>query len=240
MSLVVGAMSLLVAGCAGSSVGLPNLMNTATPKSAPITTGSIPKSAAQSNPKPIVALLSEVEKLRRNGLRRQAMQRLDKAAHRHPKNLDILKHRALLSLELGHIKKADKLLRRAIAQDAKDWRLQSALGAAYAAQGKQRLAQLTLTKALKLSPRNPAILNNLALSYGLSGRKKTAEAMLRRIIRTARDKRHVDRARQNLALMLGLDGRISEAKRVIGKTLPAATTDANIKVLRSVRTSKKK
>jgi hypothetical protein len=70
---------------------------------------------------------------------------------------------------------------------------------------------------LPLAPDEPSVLSNLGLSYALSKDLVRAETTLRR----AADQPHVDpRVRKNLALVVGLQGRWSEADGIAASGLP--------------------
>ncbi|MCH9715917.1 MAG: tetratricopeptide repeat protein, partial [Gammaproteobacteria bacterium] len=88
----------------------------------------------------------------------------------------------------GQLAKAEKLLTRARDDHAPDWRVHSALGATLSARGNQQAAQIELSKALKLAPDHPSILNNLALSYALDGNHDQAETLLRRAAHDGKSK----------------------------------------------------
>jgi Flp pilus assembly protein TadD len=176
--------------------------------------------------------IAQARKLRLAGQRLAALRLLDQAAARHPKNSDLMEQRGLLALEIGQLPKAEKLLNLAVKHNDRDWRLKSALGAAMAAQGQHKGAIKHLRAALRLSPGNPAILNNLALSYATAGNLKDAERILRRVVAKKARGGQLRRANQNLALVLGLRGKHAEARRVASSTLPAATASENVAYLR--------
>jgi Flp pilus assembly protein TadD len=86
---------------------------------------------------------------------------------------------ALKVLERGDAPAAERLL-KAVPAEAPDWRVHSGLGIAASALGRQTDAQAQFKKALQLSPRNPAVLNNLAVSYMLDRNPTEAEVVLKR------------------------------------------------------------
>jgi Flp pilus assembly protein TadD len=85
--------------------------------------------------------------------------------------------------------------------------------------------------ALKIAPDEPSILSNLALSYALSKELPKAEETLRRAAEGARADRRV---RQNLALVVGLQGRFEEAEGIARADLPAGEAAENVTYLRSM------
>ena len=65
-----------------------------------------------------------------------------------------------------------------MANGGADWQTHSALGVALSGAGKHQAAQAEFAKALRLAPDHPTILNNLALSYMLDGKREQAARML--------------------------------------------------------------
>lgn len=230
------ALSLVLSGCSGTDIALDSTHFSEPSRKNDITTGSVSTSSAksdnsQSQSNPAAQALAEVHELHSKGRKSEAMSRIEKVAGMGPEHSDLQKTRAMLALELGQLSKAEALLRKSLNGDPADWRLHSALGAALSAQGKQLDAQLAFARALEYSPDNPAVLNNLALSYALDAKRKPAEDLLRRVVASKAPKQHMDRARQNLALLLGLNGRLSEAEQVSRRALPDADTTQNMRIL---------
>src|ERR1700738_1194271 len=80
-------------------------------------------------------------------------------------------------------------------------------------------------------PDEPSVLSNLGLSYALSKELPRAESTLKR----AAAGQHVDpRVRQNLALVVGLQGRFAEAEAIARADLPAEEASANVAYLRQM------
>jgi len=86
-----------------------------------------------------------------------------------------------------------------------------------------------------LAPENPAVLSNLGLSYALAKDLKQAEAILRRA--AARPDAE-GRVRQNLALVVGLQGRYQEAEEIARADLPPEAAAANVAYLREMLSGK--
>ena len=105
----------------------------------------------------------------------------------------------------------DEALRRAPGY-ARLWSLK---GAALDQQENYDLARKHYAKALQITPHDPNIMANVGLSYALSGDPVTAEGWLRRAVAVPGASQSV---RQNLALILQLQGKNEEAKRYAGRT----------------------
>jgi Flp pilus assembly protein TadD len=173
------------------------------------------------------AAIRDARNIREGGNKARALGILEKTPDS-DKDKALILERGLITLEMGQIDKAVDLLKQAHNPEAPDWRQHSALGAALSAKGDQKAAQAEFDSALKLSPNNPSILNNLALSYALDGKHAEAERLLRNV---AEHEDSNPQARQNLALILGLRGNIDEARKVSESVLPPDKVKSNIAYL---------
>ena len=70
------------------------------------------------------------------------------------------------------------------------------------------------------------------LSYALDGRRDQAEKLLRT---AARGKAAAPKAKQNLALLLGLNGNLDEARKVSEASLPKEMVTSNISYLERLK-----
>jgi Flp pilus assembly protein TadD len=78
-------------------------------------------------------------------------------------------------------------------------------------------------------PDEPSVLSNLGLSYVLSKDLQKAEETMRR----AYDRAPADqRVRANLALAVGLQGRLAEAEKIVRADLPPDEAAANVTQLK--------
>lgn len=165
--------------------------------------------AARNDSSDLEAVMAAARIMRQQGDKAGALALLDTSAPIAPNDARLLRDRGLLALELGAIARARDHLKKAVANGSRDWQTRSALGTALAAAGDQKGAQREFAEALVRSPDNPVVLNNLALSMAIEGRRGEAEQMLRQ---AAGQKKGGDaRVAQNLALV----SRISDQK---GKT----------------------
>ena len=101
-------------------------------------------------------------------------------------------------------------------------RLWSLKGAALDQQENYDLARKHYAKALQITPHDPNIMANVGLSYALSGDPVTAEGWLRRAVSVPGASQSV---RQNLALILQLQGKDEEAKRYACLLYPSDAAD---------------
>jgi Flp pilus assembly protein TadD len=88
---------------------------------------------------------------------------------------------------------------------------------------------------LKIVPDEPSVLSNLGLSYVLSRDLPKAEEVLRRAYASTRADARV---RQNLGLVVGLQGRFAEAESIVKADLPAEEAAANVTYLKQMLSRK--
>jgi Flp pilus assembly protein TadD len=231
------AAALLVSACAqGGSNGLvipsPDVSKSMLPDVATVNTARADAATQKALTPSLTTVVEKARAERENRRPDKAMAMLDRAAKKAPKNKALAKERGLLALEMGQLDKAEKLIKTAMQDETPDWRLYSALGSTLAAKGDQKNAQAQVAKALELAPEHPSILNNLALSYALQGRHKKAEDLLRQ---ASKGNNARLQTKQNLALLLGLDGKISEARRISRAALPEDDAEVNIGFLESLK-----
>lgn len=211
----------------------------------PLTTGSIDAGAPQSTARRDVGRLAEryardpsdigtamayAQALRATDQGPQAAAVLQQAALRNPKNPAVLAAYGKSLAEIGRFNEAAEVLRNAHSPANPDWRVLSAQGAVADQMGDHALAQRYYEAALKIVPGEPAVMSNLGLSYALAKRLPEAEATLRQ---ASADPRADGRVRQNLALVLGLQGRFGEAEQVLVRDLGPAEAAQNVAALRA-------
>lgn len=121
-------------------------------------------------------------------------------------------------------------LTRAAAAAPHDWRPHSLLGVALEQVKRTADARAEYGRALQLSPDNPAVLSNLALLDAAEGDRTTAETLLRR---AAAQPGATVQERANLALVLGLSGKVAEAEQIIRRDLPPEIAEQNLAYLRA-------
>src|ERR1043165_2397887 len=173
--------------------------------------------------------------LRATGQRAQAAAVLETAALHNPNNKPLLGAYGRALADSGSFKQALDVLERAHTPDMPDWRILSVQGAVLDQMGRHDEAQRYYASALKIMPDEPSVLSNLGLSYALSKDLKRAETTLRR----ASGKGSADkRVRQNLALVVGLQGRFQEAETIARAELPPAEAAANVAYLRQMLAQK--
>ncbi|HEY7244325.1 MAG TPA: tetratricopeptide repeat protein [Xanthobacteraceae bacterium] len=184
-----------------------------------------------ANPSDPEAAINYAQALRGNGQRAQAVAVLEQASLHNPKNMAVLGAYGRALADVGNYKQALEVLNRAHLPDQPDWRILSVQGAVLDQMGRHEEAQRYYATALRIVPDEPSVLSNLGLSYALSKDLVRAEATLRR---AAAQPRVDPRVRQNLALVVGLQGRFAEAESIAQADLPSDEAAANVAYLRKM------
>ena len=215
------ALGLALAGCMRT---VPAEMTAAPGSGATGDHQSLRRSDAQ-------AAVQHARELRANGLRGQAVAVLAQAATEHPKDRGVLAAYGRALADVGRYRQALDALERAHVPGRPDWRILSVQGAVLDQIGRHEEAQRYYGTALRIVPDEPSVLSNLGLSYALAKDLVRAEATLRRATSQARADA---RARQNLALVVALQGRVSEAESIAHGEPPLGAATANAELLRQM------
>jgi Flp pilus assembly protein TadD len=183
----------------------------------------------RANPRDADNAIRYAHALRQNGQRAQAAAVLETAAIHNPEHKPLLGAYGRALADAGNFKQALSVLERAHSPDQPDWRILSVQGAVLDQMGRHEEAQRYYASALRTVPEEPSVLSNLGLSYALSKDLRRAEETLRRAsARGSSDKR----VRQNLALVVGLQGRFQDAEAIARAELPPDQAAENVAYLR--------
>ncbi|MEE8393245.1 MAG: OmpA family protein [Rhodospirillales bacterium] len=127
------------------------------------------REARKSRPDDLEALLGLARSLRLSGSPKEAAGLLAGESSKHSKNPGFLSEFAKANLAAGETRRAIALFEAAMEIGTSDWRDFSALGIAYDFERAHEYAYMLYETALGLSPRNPAVINNMAVSTLLRG-----------------------------------------------------------------------
>ncbi|MCA6105943.1 tetratricopeptide repeat protein [Bradyrhizobium cenepequi] len=185
----------------------------------------------RANPKDVEAAIGYGQALRTTGQRAQAVAMLEQATIANPGNRLLLAAYGRALADNGNAQAAFDVLSRAHSPDNPDWRILSVQGTALDRLGRHEEARRYYASALRIAPDEPSVLSNLGLSYMLSRDLPKAEESLRRAYASGRAD---TRVRQNLALVVGLQGRFAEAENIVKADLPADEAAANVAYLRDM------
>jgi len=163
----------------------------------------------------------------------QQLQVLQQVSQSNPKDTKVASYYGKKLVQAGRASDALPILEAAAAAPDADYRVHSALGSAYDQQQLFDKAQGEYQKALALKPNDLSVLNNMAMSYAVQGDLKKAEATLRQA-QALPNSQSQPRIQQNLALVVGLQGRFDEARKIASEDLPQDQIDANMDYLQKM------
>lgn len=174
--------------------------------------------------------LAYAKNLRALGEKRQALAVLQQVSFYFGHDKEVASEYGRLALDLDQVGIARQML--AVANDPAnpDWRVISAMGTILAKDGKFTDAIPVFERALTLAPDQSSVMNNLAMAYAMAGDAARAEQMLRKIETSGAAAN--PKIRQNLALVLGLQGKFDESKSISTNEIGQDGAAANASLLR--------
>ena len=232
-ALLALAAATMLAGCNSTTSRFESAGNINTASTAPASIEAVAELGRkwEANPSDVNKGLAYANALEAVGRMDQQLQVYGKLYQLNPDNTKIAGLYGRKLLAAGRSTDALRPLERAATAADADWRIHSALGSAYDQQGLYQKARSEYQKALGGDPQNMSVLNNMAMSYALEGNLKEAEAMLRQADALPRSKSE-PRIRQNLALVVGLQGRFEEASTLAREDLPPEQVEENMAYLK--------
>ena len=184
---------------------------------------------AEIDPMDPVAGVKAAQALRELGRFDQAAEMAGKVLVVQPNNVEAMLEAGRAHIARGHAFYGIAALEGARNARPGDWRAWSLLGAAYEQVRRPDDARAAWAHALVLSPDNPDVLSNMAMSAMTRGDATAAEPLLRRAVAQPGASLKV---RLNLAMVLGLTGNMAEAEQMLRRDLPPEAADRNLSWLR--------
>jgi Flp pilus assembly protein TadD len=154
---------------------------------------------------------------------------LQRLSIKFPRDVDVLGAYGKALADAGRPREAAEVLAHAHTPERPNWSVLSAQGSVADQLGDHEQAQAYYAAALKIAPAQPHVLSNLGLSYALSKKLPEAETTLRQAVAEPGADRPV---RQNLALVLALEGKFSSAEEVARRDLDPKDASANVAAIR--------
>ena len=183
----------------------------------------------EANPADKVAAINYARALRGLTQFGQAVAVMRQIAIKSPSDLEVLGNYGKALADAGRLEEAADVLGRAHTPERPNWSILSAQGSVADQMGDHEAAQNYYVNALKIAPGEPSVLSNLGLSYALSKQLPLAEKTLRE---AAAHPAADSRVRQNLALVLSLQGKFAEAETIAARDLSPAQAAQNIAAMR--------
>lgn len=240
--VAVMATSLLLGGCAASSDLLPGTATLASADATQAAEALDPQADLRKateywgqqhakNPSDKTTGLNYARNLKAGGDKRQALVVLQNVFSMNKSDPEVAGELGRLALEFDQLSLASRALEVADVPDKPDWRVVSARGTVLAKQGQHKAAIAYFERALAISPNQPSVLNNLAMANAMSGNAQKAEQILRDLAQLNGAPTKVN---QNLALVLGLQGKYDESKAAGAAAIPSDVAAANTEYLRQM------
>lgn len=234
--LILLASTVMLTGCKQTAALLdPAASSLTTASTTPVSLDALADLGDkwQANPGDVNKGLAYANGLESVGQKEEALSVYQKLTRANPGNAKLAGVYGRKLAAAGMAEQAIPYLESAEQKGETDWRVMSALGSAYDQQGLYQKARDQYAKALAADPQNLAVMNNIAMSYALEGNLKRAEAELRAADALPRSKTE-PQIRQNLALVVGLQGRFDEATTLAQKDLPPEQVQENMAYLKKM------
>jgi Flp pilus assembly protein TadD len=188
--------------------------------------------AQRPNDKKVI--IGYTRNLRYLGLSNESIKILKTKLIQFPDDTDLQMELGKSQLAASLINDASDTLVKIIERTPESWEAHSALGIILDRGGNFENAQTSFNRALKLSPNNMDVMNNLALSLAQAGQLNQAIKMLEKIIQ---DKSAGPQSRQNLAMFYGLKGKFEKARRLSQTDLPKNLVNRNLLIFQELLTA---
>lgn len=187
----------------------------------------------KSNPRDKNTLINYAAALRAVGQPQQAVAVLEVGIDAYPKDIDIAVSYAKALTADGRFEQSLAVLDNVIRPDVPDWNALLVKGATLDQLGRNEQARQLYTQALTIAPGEASIEANLGLSYAMTNDLAVAEQHLRRAVQMRGASSQI---RQNLALIVGLQGRFEECRAIYAAELPPEQVNNNMAYVRSLLT----
>jgi Flp pilus assembly protein TadD len=187
--------------------------------------------AYAKNPQDPKMALGYAAALKAIGSRDRALEVLTAGYRANQDNGEISAELGRLALDMNRLDIAQQTLKVAEAQGVKDWKTLSAQGTLRAKRGQHAEAQQYFLAALQEQPDAVSVINNLALSYALDGKADKSEELLRKAVAGGQGDKRV---RQNLAMVLGLQGKFEEARQVASVDMTEQEAKSSMAYMRNM------
>jgi len=183
------------------------------------------------NPGEKVAAINYARALRALTRYSEAAAVMQAAAVKAPHDFEVLGAYGKALADDGQLEQAKAVLASSYTPERPDWTIMSVQGSVADRLGDHEGAQTFYRGALKIAPGEPSVLSNLGLSYTLTKQLPEAEAALRE---ASASPRADARMRQNLALVLALEGKFAEAEQISRQDMTAQAASANVAAIKQM------
>jgi Flp pilus assembly protein TadD len=230
--LVAGVAAIAISACAVNPGGRSVDFSAETPAAAQSTLSDL-AARYKARPRDKGTMLYYAAALRAVGQPEQAVSVLEAGIALYPRDSDLKIAYAKALSSAGRFDQALNVINDAIVPQAPDWNALLVKGAILDQQGQNDAARSTYTQALLIAPTQASIEANIGLSYAMSNDLVSAETHLRK---AASMPGATSKIRQNLGLVIGLQGRFKEAQDIFSREMPPEQVQSNMTYIRAMLT----
>jgi Flp pilus assembly protein TadD len=187
----------------------------------------------KANPRDKGVIIHYAAALRAAGQNDQAVAALEAGVAAYPRDVDITVAYAKALTAAGRLDQSLALLDNVIRPDAPDWNALLVKGATLDQLGRNEEARQIYQQALVIAPSEASIEANWGLSFAMTNNLGSAEQHLRRAVQMPGA---TSKIRQNLALIVGLQGRFDECRAIYAAELPPDQVESNMNYVRALLT----
>lgn len=187
----------------------------------------------KANPRDPNVAIHYAAALRAAGQPQQASAALEQAMAQRPGDVDVSVAYAKTLTAAGRFDQSLGVLETVIRPDAPDWNALLVKGATLDQMGRNQEARVVYAQAATIAPGEASIETNLGLSYAMTNELPRAEQHLRRAVQM---RGATSQTRQNLALVVGLQGRFDECRALYAAELPPEQVESNMAYVRALLT----
>ncbi|MFT6659799.1 tetratricopeptide repeat protein [Maritalea sp.] len=191
----------------------------------------------QNNPRDIRTTIYYAAALRAVGQPGQAVSVLERARTEFPRDRDVALAFAKALASNGQFNQALNIIDAAIRVEAPHWNTLSVKGAILDQMGRNTEARALYQQAMLSAPNEAGLQANMGLSFAMTGDLPQAEIYLKRATSLPGA---TGRIRQNLALVIGLQGRFDEARAIYAAELEPEAVESNMAYIRALLTQQNK
>lgn len=185
------------------------------------------------NPKDRATAIHYAAALRAAGQPEQAAAALETAMTTYPGDVAVTVAYGKALTAAGRFDQSLAVIDKVIRPDAPDWNALLVKGATLDQMGRNGDARKIYGQAAVIAPGEASIETNLGLSYAMTNELPRAEQHLRRAVQMRGAN---SQTRQNLALVVGLQGRFDECRAIYAAELPPEQVESNMAYVRALLT----
>lgn len=172
--------------------------------------------------------LGMAEAARRGGDLKTALPMYETLTREQPDHLEAMEGYGLALMQSGKAVDAGRVFADIMKENPKRWRTLNALGILFVNKNMIPEAMAYYTEALKYSPDNAAVLNNVALSQAVDGNYARAFDTFEQAARVSNSELQRQQITLNMAMVYGISGDLETARSIASKYLQGPELDNNL------------